>query len=137
LTEEDCTGEGGGCSSLTGEKGDSTGDESAGGCLRGGKSLRLALLERPLRPDFTEAASAALSVESPFEGRTVEFLGLSVFPLPGILERRERKDREDSLVSDLLKDGYDCRGASLEPLPPFCEPLSFELWLPIVVPDAG
>jgi hypothetical protein len=33
-------------------------------------------------------------------------LGLSVFPLPGILDRIEpRRERDDSFVSDLLKDG--------------------------------
>lgn len=36
-------------------------------------------------------------------------LGLSVFPLPGIFDlMAPLKEREDSLVSDLLNDGYDC-----------------------------
>jgi hypothetical protein len=34
-----------------------------------------------------------------------ELLGLSVLPEPGILDRSERNDRDESLVSDLLKEG--------------------------------
>ena len=42
-------------------------------------------------------------------------LGLSNFPVPGILDRIDpRKEREDSLVSDLLKDGYDCRPSAVD-----------------------
>lgn len=84
------------------------------------------MLERPLLPDRTEAASPV----SPLA--TMEFLGLSVLPLPGILDRNPRKDRVESLVSDLLKEGYDWR-ASPEPAP-FLEeePPSLEVWLPIV-----
>ena len=37
-----------------------------------------------------------------------EFLGLSDLE-PGILDLNPRKERDDSLVSDLLIDGYDCR----------------------------
>lgn len=62
--------------------------------------------ERPdlaLFPEVTEAASD-LSTGSPLESMA-EFLGLSVLPEPGILDLSERKDREDSLVSDLLNDG--------------------------------
>ncbi len=36
-----------------------------------------------------------------------ELLGLSDFA-PGILERKPRNERDDSLVSDLLNEGYDC-----------------------------
>ena len=58
--------------------------------------------------DFVEAASD-LSTLGPASMFDRDVLGLSVFPLPGILDRIEpRKDRKDSLVSDLLKDGYDC-----------------------------
>ena len=37
--------------------------------------------------------------------RMVEFRGLSVLLDPGIFERSPRKEREESLVSDLLKEG--------------------------------
>lgn len=57
-----------------------------------------------LFPDLTEAASDFSPEASPFD-RMAEFRGLSVFPLPGILDRRERKERDESFVSDLLKDG--------------------------------
>jgi hypothetical protein len=134
--ELDWTGDGGGWSAAMGE---STGDSgSSGVCMRGGRSLRLALetLERPLLPDRTEAASAVLSVDEVSTlASTAEFLGLSVLALlPGILDRRDRKDRDDSLVSDLLKDGYDCRGGSPAPEPdPFGGELpSLECWLPMM-----
>lgn len=110
-------------------------------CLSDGRSPRLKrdALDLPLRPDRTEAASFLLEsfVASPL-AKMVEFLGLSVLPLPGILDRRERKDRDESLVSDLLKDGYDWRGGSTAPAEPELlepePPLSLEFWLPIV-PD--
>lgn len=101
---------------------------------KGGISPRLVreTLERPLLPDRTEAASAILlSLESPF-GWSVEFLGLSVFEPPGILDRSALKDREESLVSDLLKDGYDCRLPSPEAEPLGEEPPSLEAELPMV-----
>lgn len=107
-----------------------------------GRSLRLRrdTLDLALRPDRTEAASflAVSFGVSPLD-RIAELLGLSVLPLPGILDRRERNDRVESLVSDLLKEGYDWSGASTalaepldpEPLDPE-PPLSLEFWLPIV-----
>lgn len=91
-------------------------------CLSGGRSLRLAreTLERPLLPDRTDAVSAALSPpDSPFE-RMAEFLGLSVFP--GILDRRDLNDRDESFVSERLKDGRDWRA----PSPELEEPPSLE-----------
>jgi hypothetical protein len=79
-------------------------------CLSAGRSLRLNrdTLDLPLFPDRTEAASflAESLAASPLD-RIAEFLGLSVLPLPGILDRNPRNDRDESLVSDLLKDGYD------------------------------
>jgi hypothetical protein len=84
-------------------------DRSVEADLSPGNSERLAreALERPLRPERTEAASAPLSVvESPF-AKLEEARGLSDLLFPGILDRSERNDRDDSLVSDLLKDGYD------------------------------
>ncbi len=82
-------------------------DRSVEADLNAGSSVRLArdALDRPLRPERTEAASVALSFEeSPF-ARLDDARGLSDLLLPGILERSERNDRDDSLVSDLLKEG--------------------------------
>lgn len=85
-----------------------------------------------LRPDFTEAAS---DFSSPFD-RMVEFRGLSVFPEPGILDRRVLNERDDSLVSDLLKEGYDCKPSPRSPPGPAPdledEPPSFEFWFPMI-----
>lgn len=106
---------------------ESTADRSVELCLSEGKSLRLAreTLVRPLLLDCTEAPSVGRStVESPFA--STEFLGLSDFRFPGILDRKERKDFDESLVSDREKDGYDW-----SPSPPFELP-SLEDWLPMV-----
>jgi hypothetical protein len=48
----------------------------------------------------------------------VEFLGLSVLPAPGILDLRDLKDRDDSFVSERLKDGYVWRLSPLLSAPP-------------------
>lgn len=75
------------------------------GCI---ESARLALdaLDLALVADLIDAASD-LSV--PPETVSIwdsDVLGLSVFMLPGILDRIEpRNERVDSFVSDLLKDG--------------------------------
>ena len=63
-------------------------------------------LDLPLAADRIDAASErSAAAESRFE---VEALGLSDLD-PGILDRMApRKDRDDSLVSDLPNDGYDC-----------------------------
>lgn len=58
----------------------------------------------PLFPDVTEAASDLSTASVPLDSMA-EFLGLSVFPEPGILDLSDRNDREESLVSDLLNDG--------------------------------
>jgi len=58
-----------------------------------------------------------------------ELLGLSV--RPGMRERRERKERDESRVSDLPKEGYDWRPSS-EPFPDLDAPASLEDWLPMV-----
>ena len=97
-------GDGGGWSSLTGEFAVAVSIEE--GELGGGReSARLLRVngDFPLLPDFTEAASD-FSCGSPF-ARMAELRGLSVLPEPGILDRSDRKDRDDSLVSDLLKEG--------------------------------
>jgi hypothetical protein len=109
-----------------------SGDEGELG--EGYESLRAAVRlwgDLPLLPDLTDAASD-FSGASPLE-RTAELLGLSVLAEPGILERSERKDRDESLVSERLKEGYDCRASS--PLPAALEdgaPASLEFWLPMV-----
>ena len=125
-------GDGGGWSSASGEltAAIST-DEGEPG--EGAESARLARPggDLPLLPDLTDAASAC-SAPSPFAS-IAEPLGLSVLPEPGILERRERKERDESLVSDLLKEGYDCKPPS--PFPTALEgaaPASLEDWLPMV-----
>jgi hypothetical protein len=127
--DADWMGDGGGISSDRGESGmvvsadeGELGDES--------ESERFARGDFPLLPDLTEAASDFSGV-SPLVSMA-ELLGLSVFPEPGILERRERNERDESLVSVLLKEGYDCSTSS--PLPEALEdaPASLELWLPMV-----
>jgi hypothetical protein len=96
-------GDGGGWSSPTGEfaVAVSMEDWELGD---GTESLRLIRVSGfAVFPDFTEAASD-LSGRSTLAS-IVEFRGLSVFPDPGILDRRDRNDRDDSFVSDLLKEG--------------------------------
>lgn len=85
----------------------------------------------PLLPDLTEAASD-FSGASPFEMRA-EFLGLSVFPAPGIFDfKAPRKDRDDSFVSDLLNEGYDCSPSPALLAPDDLGSLSpLEGWLPM------
>ena len=78
-------------------------DMSVEECFREPISPRLAreALDRPLLPDLTDAASLDSVLDS-----AVEALGLStLLLLPGILDRRERNDRDDCWVSDLLNDG--------------------------------
>jgi hypothetical protein len=60
--------------------------------------------ERPLLPDLTDDATSGFSGASPLV-RMAELLGLSVLPEPGILERKERNERDESRVSVLLKEG--------------------------------
>jgi hypothetical protein len=62
----------------------------------------------PLFPDLTEAASDLSSDASPLERPEVELRGLSVLD-PGIFDLKDLNDREDSLVSDLLKEGMEER----------------------------
>ena len=63
-------------------------------------------LDLPLAADLVDAASDLSTPPLLVSRFCREVLGLSDFPLPGILDRIEpRKERDDSLVSDLLKDG--------------------------------
>jgi len=109
------------------------GDSGESGSMVESGRLTLETPDLALRPDLTDAASdfstAAAAAASPLDSK-VEFLGLSVFPPPGILDRKERNERVESLVSDLLKLGYDCR-LSPGPPPPPLEPPSLEVWFPI------
>ena len=102
--------------------------------------LVLESAERPLFPDRKEAASDLSTRVSPLLNPDAELRGLSVLPLPGILDLNPRKDRFDSLVSDLLNDGYDWR-LSKSLFKEVCDapplgvdvPEPFEGWFPILV----
>lgn len=87
----------------------SAGVEADAVCGESGAStlLDLDMADLPLRPDRTEAASdLSATTVSPLLNPEVEFRGLSV--LPGIFDlKAPRRDRVDSLVSALLKEGYD------------------------------
>ena len=97
------------------------------------------MADRALFPDLTDAASDLSPVVSALLIPNVEFLGLSVL-LPGILDLKALNDRIDSLVSALLKDGYDER-SSVFLFNEVCDALLFgvaapeplEGWFPIVV----
>lgn len=118
-------GEGGGC----GEPSSSTLSLRESGSRERAEFL----FERPLVADFTLCASA-LSSASP-DNADVEPLGLSADLPPGILVRSEfLNERMDSLVSDLLNEGYESRDG---PGPVgVCEPEvllpSLDGWLPIL-----
>jgi hypothetical protein len=98
------------------------------------------MADRELLPDRTDAASDLSGIaESPLLSPDVELRGLSV--LLGILDlNAPRRDRVDSLVSALLKDGY-CWKLSLPLSREVCDalllgvlapPVPLELWFPIV-----
>ena len=85
-----------------------------------------------LLPDLMDPVSFGSPGPSPLES-IAELRGLSVFPDPGILDRSDLKDRVESLVSVLAKEGYCCRSPGPElGLLPGAAPPSFELWLPIL-----
>jgi hypothetical protein len=94
-------------------------------------SMRLRREDRPLLPDFTEAASLLSLFDSPLS--KTEFLGLSVLDDPGIRDRIEfLSDREDSFVSDLTIGGPDCAESLAAELPlEDPDPFSLELAFPI------
>jgi len=97
-------GDGGAWRSPRGESGERSADEAKE--VGEGISFRLArdTADLPLLDDLTEAASDFSAVGSPLASMA-ELLGLSVLLDPGILERNDRKDRDESLVSERLKDG--------------------------------
>ena len=113
--------------------------------------LALELLFTSTLFDLVEAASDR-SGKTPVSMFEREFLGLSDFPLPGILERIDPlRERVDSFVSDLPNVGYPLRsspdwrsnevedafGGVLEPLPSFegCWPIVKVIRLLPHVPD--
>src|SRR6201996_5255327 len=139
-----CVGDGGGCISSSssarivlrssGESGPGVDPDDALACF---------CPALPLAADLIDCVSALSSDGDVTEVRAVDELrGLSAdLPLPGILVRSAvRSDRADSLVSDLLKDGYEysdgpepvgvCEPGVPVPLPSF----SLDGWFPIV-PD--
>jgi len=123
-------GEGGGWSSSSGEGAFvvSIDDCELG---EGKESARLARV----RGDLDLAAATSGLSETSAAARIVELRGLSVLLDPGILDRSDRRDREDSFVSDLLKDGYDCRfsGTPVDLEDP--APESLDGWLPMILND--
>lgn len=98
-------GEGGGlaCSSIGEFISDSLGEAGldVAGPTESARPV-LEAAERVLLPDLTDAASD-LSFSVP-DIMDIEFRGLSVL-VPGIFDLNDRKDLDDSLVSDLLNDG--------------------------------
>ena len=100
-TEADRVGDGGGC----GDPGRGLGDTSPSAAEGTGSGVGFVPPDLALDPDFTDALVSDLSkVPLGTSDCENEFLGLSDF-WPGIFDRNPRKEREDSLVSDLLKEG--------------------------------
>jgi hypothetical protein len=98
-------GDGGGFGSSRGEVASSPSScEGDVGPVNGESGAVLDIADRELFPDRTDPASDLSTSVSPLLNPDVEFRGLSVL-LPGILDRRARKDRMDSFVSALLNDG--------------------------------
>lgn len=100
-TEADIVGEGGGC----GDPGREVGVPSSSSVGETGSNMGLEPPDLALAPDFADPLVSDLSrfplVTSFWEN---ELLGLSDLA-PGIFDRNPRNEREDSLVSDLLKEG--------------------------------
>jgi len=127
-------GDGGGWASSRGEVTPVSTDEGEVGDTAGSEDLLRE--KRPLRPDFTDPASD-LSPASPLDN-SAELRGLSVLAEePGIFDLRVLKDLVESLVSDLLNDGNDCKPSGLRsPAPAELLGLgvllpSFDGWFPI------
>ena len=97
-------GDGGGFGSSRGEASSSLSCEGEVGADIGESGAVLERADLPLFPDLTEAVSdfSPTSV-SPLLKPEVELRGLSVLVV--ILDFNPRKERTDSLVSDLLNDG--------------------------------
>lgn len=84
-----------------------------------------------LLPDLMDPVSFGSPGPSPLES-IAELRGLSVLLEPGILDRKDLKDRVESLVSDLEKEGYCCRSPGPDAPLLWDPPPSFELPLPII-----
>ena len=100
-------GDGGGCGSSRGEVASSISscDGDVGPDTGESGELVLEMAERPLFPERKDPASDLSTRVSPLLNPDVELRGLSVLPLPGILDLKPRNERMDSLVSALLKEG--------------------------------
>jgi len=89
-----------------------SGENMSSGVVAGGENTRPAFeaLDFVLVADLMDVVSDLSIPPPPVSIFDRDVLGLSVFPLPGIFDRiAPRRDRDDSFVSDLLKDGYDCK----------------------------
>ncbi len=62
----------------------------------------------PSNLSFSFSVGSSLGLASSFRLET-DPLGLSDFPAPGIMDLRPRNDRDDSLVSDFPREGYESR----------------------------
>lgn len=111
-------GDGGGWESSSGEpRPEVSMDDGEVGVIAGSEDL-------PFLADLLDLSVSESDLSpSPLDSNA-EFRGLSVL-VPGILDRSVLKDLADSLVSDLLKEGRDCRASGppalvgLEELPSF------------------
>ena len=123
-SDADCVGEGGGTGEAEraelGDVVESSGGD-IGGCTDDPDIARL-VLDAPdiaLVVDLIDAASDLSPFPEPIPSAAaiadVEALGLSFFPLPGIFDlMAPLMERDDSFVSDLLNDGYDCSPSPAE-----------------------
>lgn len=122
-------GEGGGWESSRGEvTAEVSIDDGDVGDIAGSDDL-----VREFRPDRLDLIVSLSDLSISPLGSSAEFRGLSFFPEPGILDRRALKDLVESLVSDLLKDGKDCRPSGPAELLGRDAPPSLDGWLPIVL----
>lgn len=101
-------------------------DDGEVGVMAGSECLDLEF--RPDLPDLMVSLSDLSP--SPLDSRA-ELRGLSLFPEPGILDRRALKDLVESLVSDLLKEGRDWRPSGPAELVGLDVLPSLDGWLPI------
>lgn len=111
-------GDGGGWESSSGEvRPEVSMDDGEVGVIAGSEAL-------DFLPDLLDLSVSESDLSASPLDRSAEFRGLSVL-FPGILDRRVLKDLADSLVSDLLKEGKDCRASGppalvgLDALPSF------------------
>lgn len=108
-TDADIVGDGGGCGEPSFKSFDA-GELGLGGTGEIWGRFAFDPLDLALVADLVDAASER-SLPTEVSMLVIDARGLSDFSLdePGILDLIDRKEREDSLVSDLLKEGYDCK----------------------------